>query len=228
MTPASKDQLQSIYQNRFDDRLEYRDQVWATLCSKFWQRFIPQDGNVLDLGCGYGQFINHIRCRRKWAMDLNPSTKQYLDKSVTLLEQDCSTRWNLPDQDLDLVFTSNFFEHLPDKESLNRTLHQAHRCLCDGGRFIAMGPNIKYLPGSYWDFWDHSLPLTEKSLAEGMRAVGFSIENAVARFLPYTMVEGPRFPTFCITLYLRLPVLWPIFGKQFLVVARKTTFSGGD
>ena len=81
-------------------------------------------------------------------MDLNPSTKQYLDNSVTLLEQDCSTRWNLPDQDLDVVFTSNFFEHLPDKESLNRTLHQAHRCLRDGGRLIAMGPNIKYLPAS--------------------------------------------------------------------------------
>ena len=66
MAPADKDELQSLYQNRFDDRLEYRDQVWATLCSEFWQRLVPEDGNVLDLGCGYGQFINHIRCRRKW------------------------------------------------------------------------------------------------------------------------------------------------------------------
>src|SRR5207244_11677935 len=72
VNPANKAQLQSLYQNRFGDRLEYRDQVWATLCSEFWQRLVPEDGNVLDLGCGYGQFINHIRSRRKWAMDLNP------------------------------------------------------------------------------------------------------------------------------------------------------------
>src|SRR5207245_1210749 len=84
VNPANKIHLEAIYHNRFDDRLEYRDQVWATLCPEFWQRFVPQDGNVLDLGCGYGQFINHIRCRRKWAMDLNPSTKQYLDNSITL------------------------------------------------------------------------------------------------------------------------------------------------
>jgi hypothetical protein len=61
-----------------------------------------------------------------------------------------------------------------------------------------------------------------------MRAVGFSIEKAVARFLPHTMAEGPRFPTFCLTLYLRLSILWRIFGKQFLVVARKTALLGGD
>jgi len=221
VNPANKAQLQSLYQNRFGERLEYRDQVWATLCSEFWQRLVPEDGNVLDLGCGYGQFINHIRSRCKWAMDLNPSTKQYLDKSVTLLEQDCSTRWNLPDQDLDVVFTSNFFEHLPDKESLNRTLHEAHRCLREGGCLIALGPNIKCLPGRYWDFWDHSLPLTEKSLSEGLRATGFTIEQAVAKFLPYTMATGPRFPTFLIAIYLKLPFLWRLFGEQFLLVARK-------
>src|SRR5439155_21528118 len=108
-------QLQSLYQNRFGDRLEYRDQVWATLCSEFWQRLVPEGGNVLDLGCGRGQFINHIRSRRKWAMDLNPSTKQYLNKSVTLIEQDCSTRWYLPDQVPEVVFTSTCFEQWRDK-----------------------------------------------------------------------------------------------------------------
>jgi SAM-dependent methyltransferase len=222
VNPVSKIDLQAIYHNRFDDRLAYRDQVWTTLCHEFWQRFVPADGAVLDLGCGYGQFINHIRCQKKWAMDLNPFAKQHLDSSVNLLEQDCSTRWSLPDQHLDVVFTSNFFEHLPDKDTLNRTINEAHRCLRDGGRLIAMGPNIKYLPGKYWDFWDHFLPLTEKSLAEVLRIAGFTIERAVGKFLPYTMAEGPRFPTAVIALYLRCPMFWPVFGKQFLIIARKT------
>jgi len=84
-----------------------------------------------------------------------------------------------------------------------------------------LGPNIKCLPGRYWDFWDHSLPLTEKSLSEGLRATGFTIEQAVAQFLPYTMATGPRFPRFLIAIYLKLPFLWRLFGEQFLLVARK-------
>ena len=65
--------------------------------------------------------------------------------------------------ELDLVFTSNFFEHLPDKSSLGRTLEEIFRCLKPGGRLVAMGPNIRFTGGSYWDFWDHYLPLTEAS-----------------------------------------------------------------
>ena len=123
--------------------------------------------------------------------------------------------WALPDQVLDLVFTSNFFEHLPDKAALARTLAETRRCLKPGGRLVALGPNIKFLPGQYWDFWDHYLPLTELSLAEGLAAAGFSLERAVARFLPYTMSAGPRYPLALLRLYLRLPVLWRVFGRPF-------------
>jgi hypothetical protein len=119
------------------------------------------------------------------------------------------------------VFTSNFFEHLPDKSTLGRTLQQALRCLKAGGCIVAMGPNIKYVPGAYWDFWDHYLPLTELSLAEGLRTNGFSVETCHGRFVPYTMVNTRQYPPFMLAAYLKLPVFWPFFGKQFLVVARK-------
>src|SRR2546423_14060919 len=99
-------------------------------------------------------------------MDLNPDAAQHLHPAVQLLAQDCSVRWLLPDNSLNIVFTSNFFEHLPDKTALGRTLDEIFRCLKPGGKLIAMGPNIKYLPGEYWDFWDHHLPLTETSLSE--------------------------------------------------------------
>src|SRR5207248_9421167 len=97
-------ELQAIYRNRFGPRLKYRRRVWATLCAKSWSQFIPEDSSVLDLGCGYGEFINQIRCHRKWAIDFNPTTRQYLDSSITFLEQDCSMPWSLPDESLDVVF----------------------------------------------------------------------------------------------------------------------------
>ena len=122
---------------------------------------------------------------------------------------------------MDVVFTSNFFEHLETKQDLRNTLLEARRCLRPGGRLIAMGPNIRYTGGAYWDFFDHYLPLTELSLAEVLREVGFEVEEQVARFLPYSMSQGAQKPVWTLRLYLRLPFLWPLFGKQFLLVAKK-------
>ena len=119
------------------------------------------------------------------------------------------------------MFTSNFFEHLPTKIALDKTLSFAAKALKPGGRIICMGPNIKYLPGLYWDFWDHHVPLTELSLQEALNLSGFKIESCVDRFLPYTMVGERRSPLWAVNLYLRLPWIWKFFGKQFLVIAQK-------
>jgi len=100
-------------------------------------------------------------------------------------------------------------------------LIQAWRCLRPGARIIALGPNIRYLRGAYWDFYDHYLPLTELSLGEVMTDTGFTLEEQIPRFLPYTMSRGGQPPVWMLRLYLRLKFAWPLFGRQFLVVARK-------
>jgi SAM-dependent methyltransferase len=221
MSANSPADLQRIYAARFQKRLNYRRAVWRVLIEHVFQSHFTPEARVLDLGCGYGEFINQARCRDRYAMDLNPETETYLDQAVTFLRQDCSEPWNLPDGSLDVVFTSNFFEHLPNKVALGRTLDQARRCLALGGRLIAMGPNIRYLAGSYWDFWDHHLPLTHLSLREALETRGFVIRQCVGRFLPYTMVGGPDYPLFLLRWYLRIPALWRLAGKQFLVVAER-------
>ena len=114
-----------------------------------------------------------------------------------------------------------FFEHLPDKAALGRTLDEALRCLAPGGRIIALGPNIKYLPGKHWEFWDHHIPLTENSLGEALITRGYTLELRLDRFLPYTMVNQARYPMFFLRTYLKLPLAWRFFGKQFLVIGRK-------
>lgn len=224
MSPSIKEprELQAIYARRFTAaNASYRHRLWAVLVGDFFQRLVGDDTVVLDLGCGYGEFINHIRCRERHAMDLNPSAPDHLAPGVHFHFQDCSCHWEIPDASLDVVFTSNFFEHLPDKLSLKLTLLEAARCLRPGGRLIALGPNIKYVQGAYWDFWDHFLCLTELSLAEALENNGFMVRRAVPRFLPYTTINQPSFPMAFVRAYLRLPVLWPIFGRQFLVVAER-------
>src|SRR6202030_4716595 len=101
-------------------------------------------------------------------------------------------------------------EHLPDKAAVSAVLSHAHRCLKPGGRFIAMGPNIKYVPGAYWDFFDHYVALTELSLSEALSTSQFEIEKCVARFLPYTMSDGRQYPMSVLRLYLAMPFVWPL------------------
>jgi len=181
----------------------------------------------LDLGCGWCEFINAVPCRRKFAMDLNPDVERHALPGVKVLQQDCSEKWQVQDESLDVVFTSNFFEHLTSKSALEKTLLEAHRVLKTGGRLIAMGPNIKHLPGAYWDFIDHHLPLTELSLLELMKKCGFEREFCIGRFLPYTMSEGRQYPIWMLRLYLAVPFVWRFWGKQFLVVGRKTMHQAG-
>ena len=84
-----------------------------------------------------------------------------------------------------------------------------------------MGPNVKLVPGAYWDFWDHYIPLTESSLSEALENRGFHIARKQAAFLPYTMAGKKPAPLALVRLYLALPLLWRFLGKQFLVVAEK-------
>jgi len=221
MSTQSTRELQNIYEKRFAGTLAYRKQIWNVLVHDFFQKYVSPDDAVVDLGCGYGEFINTVQCAKKFAMDLNPDARKYLAPSVQFLDQDCASPWQLENATLNVVFTSNFFEHLPDKGALGQTLGEIFRCLAPGGKLIAMGPNIKYLAGEYWDFWDHYLALTEKSLSEGLINRGFEIRECVGKFLPYTMVDQRQYPGVFLKLYLRLPLAWPIFGKQFLVVATK-------
>jgi hypothetical protein len=49
----------------------------------------------------------------------------------------------------------------------------------------------------------------------------YEIERLIPRFLPYTTRSRlPQHPAF-VALYLAVPFVWRILGKQFLVVARK-------
>ena len=214
-------ELEHLYRNRFDAEKSYRVRVWKTLIERFFSRYISPNAVVLDLGCGHGEFINNVQCGKKFAMDLNPDSRRQLDPSVVFLEEDCTKPWSIGDSTLDLVFSSNFFEHLPSKDALSDVLTQASRCLRRDGLLIAMGPNIRFVGGAYWDYWDHHLPLTDSSVVEILRLQGFRIDKAIDRFLPYTMVNARPVPSAVISLYLMFPVVWKIFGKQFLIIAAK-------
>jgi SAM-dependent methyltransferase len=213
--------LRDEYQSRFEANEAYRNSVWHLLCSSEFSRYVKPDHTVLDLGAGWGEFSRNIVASKKYAMDLNPDCGKRVSGIAQFLFQDCSEKWPLDDGSLDVVFTSNFLEHLPSKELIDKTLAEAYRCLKKGGLILCVGPNIRYLPGLYWDYWDHHTPITDGSMAEALKLQNFSINRRVDRFLPFTMSDGKNPPLFAVKAYLKLPIFWPLFGKQFFVIGKK-------
>lgn len=195
--------------------------IWRTLCEHFFQRVIGEDQVIADLACGYGEFINNIRAKEKYAVDLNDDVRANLAKDVVFYRCSADSIPAIRDESIDVVFASNFLEHLRTSEECDAVFAEVWRMLKPNGRFLIMGPNIRYLGAQYWDFYDHCLPLSHLSLEEGLVQAGYQIKTMIPRFLPYTTRSRlPRHPAL-IACYLKMPLAWRFLGKQFFVVAGK-------
>jgi len=219
----SNENLQSLYRHRFtSDELPAKAAIWRVLCEHHFQKYIdPEKDCILDLACGYGEFSNHIKAKRKIAVDLNPDSPGALARDIEFHATRADDLSAIGDGEVDVVFTSNFFEHLPDKSALASVLSEVARVLKLGGTVIAMGPNIKHVPGAYWDFIDHHLPLTELSLAEAFHMAGIDAREVYSKFLPYTTQSRLPQAPFLVRLYLAFPLAWKLLGKQFLLIGSK-------
>ena len=214
--------LERLYRHRFDPQeLRHKDRIWAVLCRDHFQRHVGPGDTVLDLACGSGEFINHIRAGTRIGVDLRAESREALEPGVRFVQTPATDLGAIPEASVDLAFTSNFLEHLATKDDLLTVLGELRRVLRPGGRVLIMGPNIRYVPGAYWDFFDHHLPLTEASVAEALALAGLRVDSALARFLPFsTKSRLPQAP-WLVALYLRVPLVWRLLGQQFLVQASR-------
>ena len=214
--------LAALYRFRFrESERPQKMAIWKTLCENFFQRLVGDDKVVADLACGYGEFINNIKAAKKYAIDLNPDARQFLTEDIQFCLSRADMISAISSDAVDVVFTSNFLEHLKTKEECDAVLAEVLRILKPKGRFIIMGPNIRYLAAEYWDFYDHYLPLSHLSLEEGLVQAGYEVTAIIPRFLPYTTRSALPQHSFLIKLYLRLPIAWKFLGKQFLLIAQK-------
>jgi SAM-dependent methyltransferase len=219
--PNSDGPLQArLYRERFtEEDLEFKRRMWAVLCDRVFQRYVSTTDTLLDLGAGSCEFTNAIRAGHKIAVDLNPATARYA-RDARFVQASGTDMSVISSDSVDVIFCSNFMEHLPDKAAVLQTLRECHRVLRPGGKLLILQPNIRYLPGRFWDYFDHFTPLTHLSMVEALRLASFVPLKVLPRFLPYT-VKGTRLvrSTLLVRMYLRFPVAWPILGRQMLILA---------
>lgn len=215
-------ELEKLYRHRFEEgELPRKLAIWKVLCEVYFSKFVKPADVVIDVGAGYCEFINNIRCGKRIAVDLNPRVREFAVPEVEVRNESCTNLVSFADASIDVVFMSNFLEHLPSKQMVLDTLAEARRILRQSGRLIILQPNVKLIPGAYWDFFDHHTPLTENSLVEAVTMLGMRPTHVVKRFLPYTTKSLLPQSPWLVRLYLKVPLAWWFLGKQSLVVAEK-------
>ena len=207
---------QRLYAYRFRDVDQAsRQAVWAEITAYVYQR-MRTPTKVLDPAAGRCEFINAIPAAERWAVD-TVDHGEFRDSGVKVIIDNILGA-ELPLAYFDGIFVSNFLEHLPTQDSIGGVLAKLRASMEPGGTLAVLGPNFRYCPGRYFDCADHTLALTHMTVAEHMHAAGFEVTVVIPRFLPYSFC-GRLPPSPALTrIYLHLPALWRMLGKQFLVL----------
>jgi len=194
-----------------------RDVLWKTLWHGFFRHRVPKNGCVLDLGAGYGQFINNVAARRRIAIDSWPGFTVHLVPGVEGINSDVADLSMIEDNAVDFALARNLFEHLTQSH-LTSTLSALRKKLAPAGTLTILQPNYRYAFREYFDDYTHLTVWSHTSLADFLVANGFEIVELLPRFLPLSIKSRLPVWSFLIRPYLALPV--KPFGKQMLVVAR--------
>jgi SAM-dependent methyltransferase len=196
-----------------------RDVLWTALWKHYFSTRIAHDYTVLDLGCGYGNFINQVTAKRRIAVDVWPGFAAFLAPGVEAVQSSVTDLSGIEDGSVDFVLASNLFEHLTQSE-LASVLEQLRRKLSTRGSLTILQPNFRYASAEYFDDYTHVSIWSHISLADFLTANGFVVDEVVPRFLPLTITSGLPVSSALIGMYLKSP--FKPLGKQMLIRARAT------
>lgn len=215
--------VEQIYKNRFGKQvLARRTAVWQALCEGWFNRYVPANGKVLEVAAGYCEFINNVAAGERVAVDLNPETRNHAAPGVQVFEIAAERLGEaVPKSHFDSAFMSNFLEHCRTREQVLAVFEAVRGALKPGGRVMILGPNFRACAADYYDYFDHHLALTEKSVAEALELAGFEVEVELARTLPFSFRSKLPSAPWLVRLYLKNPWAWRFLGKQFFLVARR-------
>lgn len=214
-------QLPELYDARFDEReVSAKDAVWREIV-RFLQRYIDRDTPVLDIACDRGHFIRWAQGSERWATDIR-DVRAALPADVRFVQSSgLDLASVVPNGYFGSVFMSNYLEHLDSSDAVIDQLRVARELARPGGRIIVLQPNIRLVGPRYWDFIDHKVALTERSLLEAAELAGLRTVDLITRFLPYStkgrLPSAPRL----VRAYLAFRPAWWLMGRQTLYVGER-------
>lgn len=173
--------------------LASRRGVWNEV-ARYVARDVPNARHVIELGAGYCDFINAFAAEHKLAFDLNPRMQEHAGPDVELRVADAVELEGVEPSSTDLVFASNFLEHLDTRE-LAALLGRVREVLRPRGKLVLLQPNFHRCARSYFDDPTHVTIFSDRSLPAYLEHHGFVVKKLVPGLLPFSMKSrAPKWP----------------------------------
>jgi hypothetical protein len=137
----------------FETRLERaprREILWRTLCLHNFAGLIPPSDWVLDLGAGYGHFVDNVTASRRIAIDTWEGFVNYLEPGIERRVGDVSDLSFSAPSSVNFAFASSLFEYIT-QEKLFSVLRQLSEVLAENGTLNILQPNYYYAYREYFD-----------------------------------------------------------------------------
>ena len=214
--------LEQLYEARFDEReISAKQGVWDEI-ARYLQRFVDPTLPLLDLACDRGHFVRAIHASERWATDIRDMRAALPDDVRFVQSSGLDLAAAVPTGHFGTVFMSNYLEHLGSADAVIEQLKVARQLLAPGGRVIVLQPNVRLVGFRYWDFIDHRVALTERSLLEAAELASLGTDQLITRFLPYSTKGRLPAARLLVRAYLAFPPAWRVMGKQTLYVGVRT------
>jgi len=136
---------------------------------------------IVDIGSGYGTFINYIK-DREYIISVEPSKycyehlkKTFSDnKNIRIINGDLNddTAKELSAKNIDTVICLNVLEHI---ENDRKTIQNINKCLKPGGKFILYVPALSFIYGTLDESLGHYRRYNKKALEKMIESNGFKI-----------------------------------------------------
>ena len=165
------------------DDIRYRQSRYAPL-------FKGLPGQVLDIGCGRGEFVNMMRYEgiETWGCDTDPAMIEIATRegATAVVMDGLSALRSVPDHSLGGVFAAQVVEHLFPGVLLE-LLRLVRQKLAPGGRVVLETLNpatLGVLAKSYYRDLDHKQPIHPQYLKLLMELAGF-VEVQLVETAPF-------------------------------------------
>ena len=128
--------------------IKARRGVWKEIV-RYVKKEVGTVNTLVELGCGYCDFINNFPAKQKIGFEINPEMQDYAGDDVAFFVKDAERIDELATESVDLVFASNFIEHL-DANAHQRLFPKIIKALKPGGRLILIQPNYRLCAKDYF------------------------------------------------------------------------------
>ena len=163
-----------------DGQAEARAKITTSQLCHFLM--LPEDGSLLDFGCGVGQFLTHFHTERpNWKLFGQELGRQFQEKVLSLSGVvDFYTDIELIPEQFDLITLNDVLEHLTDPAD---TLKKLARLLKPHGVIFARSPQFIYNPFDLV-IVDHCSHFTTGAVSTLLSRAGLKIQLHGFPFLP--------------------------------------------